>query len=113
MVDGLLCVLLELLAEHGLLLRQPVETDVCIIVSKFLLLLLATWTCILSVFIFMRSEAYEQLVQYKLGTNNVFVAFFVVMCKNFSYQPRMCWSCAQSQIYLYVRTILHTSTKRR
>ena len=34
MVDGLLCVLLELLAEHGLLLRQPVETDVCIIVSK-------------------------------------------------------------------------------
>ena len=35
MVDGLLCVLLELLAEHGLLLRQPVETDVCIIVSKY------------------------------------------------------------------------------
>ena len=34
MVDGLLCVLLDLLAEHGLLLRQPVETDVCIIVSK-------------------------------------------------------------------------------
>ena len=59
----------------------------------------------------MRSEAYEQLVQYKLDTNNAFVAFFVVMCKNFSYQARMCWSRAQSQIYLHVKTILHTGTK--
>ena len=45
-VDGLLCFLLKLLEEHGLLLRQPVETDVCIIVCTNILLLLLLCACV-------------------------------------------------------------------